>query len=250
MDVFKFTRCQWYLLTKMDISVAWHISQYQHWIRHDNTSYAISFRSHYFHTHYTHSFQFIFSYLFEVVLRNMPQQCHQASLTPYTQVMSSLCKPDLVRLCSEFKLARDGSVVQLRNHLKHYLNLHRGHLFHNPRYTVLFPRLWGPNQPPPPPSVPTSQAISYRSPSPAFSDETWHGVQDQDGDDISNTPQDQHLYSPAHNSHHDNQDHFDQPLPEFFQELAHNFLPVPSPFLINPDMGHPLPATHVGEVRK
>lgn len=154
----------------------------------------------------------------------MPQQCHQASLTPYTQVMSSLRKPDLVRLCSEFKLARDGSVVQLRNHLKHYLNLHRGHLFHNPRYTVLFPRLRGPNQPPPPPSVPTSQAISYQSPSPAFSDETWHGVQDQDGDDISNTPQDQHLYSPAHNSHHDNQDHFDQPLPEFFQEPAHNFL--------------------------
>ena len=61
-------------------------------------------------------------------------------MAPYTKVLSALRKNDLARLCAEFRLSSDGSVVALRNRLKDYLNIHRDTLYRNPRYNALFPR--------------------------------------------------------------------------------------------------------------
>ena len=70
-----------------------------------------------------------------------------ANMPPYTQVLSALRKNDLICLCDEFRLPTEGSVVNLRNRLKDYLNLHRNTLFRNPRYNPLFPRHRRPVQP-------------------------------------------------------------------------------------------------------
>ena len=112
----------------------------------------------------------------------MPRQPNR---TPYTRTLSALRKTDLVSLSLEFRLSPDGSVTALRNRLKTYLNTHRDTLHRNPRYNALYPRFRrvNTNQPPLPPSPPHSPisgpstvVLSYVSPSPARSDETWHGI--------------------------------------------------------------------------
>jgi hypothetical protein len=102
-----------------------------------------------------------------------------ANRTPYTQVLSALRKTDLVRLCVEFRLPPDGSVVALRHRLKDYLNLHREALYRNARYNALFPRHRRVNQgppAPPPSSRSPSPALSYVSQSQYGSDDSWHGI--------------------------------------------------------------------------
>ena len=181
----------------------------------------------------------------------MNRQRRQANDMPYTRVLSSLPRADLLKLCGEFRLPRDGNVVVLRTRVKDHLNLHRDDLYADPRYTGLFPRFRRANQPPPPPPSPVS---SRRSSSPASSDESWHGIQEHADGEPAGAVQQQH--SPAH-SYHQNpqaqlnqpQDHLDQ-LPSFFRDQTPNFLPPVSPFLINPDLGHPSPAIHVGNGRE
>jgi hypothetical protein len=98
---------------------------------------------------------------------------------PYTQLITALRKIDLLRLCVEFRLPNDGSVVELRNRLKDYLNLHRETVYRNPRYTALYPR----HRRLPPArrslsSRPSSPPLSYRTPSPTDSFESWDGIDD------------------------------------------------------------------------
>jgi hypothetical protein len=50
---------------------------------------------------------------------------HSASKQPYSMVLSALCKTELIQLSLEFKLPTDGSVIDLRNCLKCYLNFNR-----------------------------------------------------------------------------------------------------------------------------
>jgi hypothetical protein len=121
----------------------------------------------------------------------MPLRQLQANRTPYTKVLSALLKTELVRLCTEFRLPIDGSVVALRLRLKDYLNLNRDALFRNPRYNALFPRHRRLiNHPPPPLIIParavshtkspsSSSILSYKSSSPALSYDSWHGFDNQ-----------------------------------------------------------------------
>ena len=115
----------------------------------------------------------------------MPERPLQhLNLPPYTQVLSALRKIDLLRLCIEFRLPNDGSVVQLRNRLKDYLNLNRDTLSRNPRYNALFPRHRRPYQPPPPTGPSSTLSSLSRSSSPTSarshsstpSFDSWHGI--------------------------------------------------------------------------
>jgi hypothetical protein len=138
----------------------------------------------------------------------------QANRTPYTQVLSALRKTDLVRLCVEFRLSADGSVVRLRQRLKDYLNLHRDRLYHNARYTALFPRHRRVNQQPPAPppsSRSPSPPASSRSQSPYGSDDSWHGI----GGDLPPHQQPPHQHLPPR-SQSPAQDFQEQPyFPDF-----------------------------------
>ena len=122
-------------------------------------------------------------------------------MPPYTQVLSALRKNDLIRLCDEFRLPTEGSVVNLRNRLKDYLNLHRNTLFRNPRYNPLFPRhrrpvqpIQQPEQASPPSTPPSSPNPSHRSSSRAStrSYDSWHGIDrhsdNQDDNDFDDNP--------------------------------------------------------------
>ena len=158
----------------------------------------------------------------------------QANRTPYTKTLTALLKPDLVRLCNEFHLPNDGSVVVLRNRLKDYLNLHRDNLFRNPRYNALFPkhrRARAAN--PPPPST-----ISNRSFSPLSdhsSDDSfasWNGIDDQDP---PQQPDIQHLNPPF--------------VPN---DLPDHYTPPPSP-LPSPaasERNSPVPTVHPTDRRE
>lgn len=110
----------------------------------------------------------------------MPRQQHRANTAPYTKVLSALLKPELIRLCTDFRLPADGSVVTLRQRLKGYINLHRDLLFANPRYTALFSRHQrilqrtpSPTRSPPSTHSPALSYTSNRSFSP------WNGIDDQ-----------------------------------------------------------------------
>jgi hypothetical protein len=121
----------------------------------------------------------------------MPRRQLQANSTPYTKVLSALLKTELVRLCMEFRLPVDGSVVALRLRLKDFLNLNRDTLYRNPRYNALFPRhRRAMNHLPPPLTIQTTQlshtksssspsALSYKTPSPVGSYDSWNGIEDQ-----------------------------------------------------------------------
>jgi hypothetical protein len=108
-----------------------------------------------------------------------------AQQPPYTQTLSLLRKIDLIRLSLEFKLPTDGSVVNLRDRLRVYLNAHRDVIYRNPRYKPLFPKLRRPPQPRVA-SVAESRSISYRTPSPVGSEhsnastqsyKSWNGIE-------------------------------------------------------------------------
>ena len=113
-----------------------------------------------------------------------PRQIDQ----PYTATLNFLRKIDLLRLCLEFKLPSAGTVITLRKDIKKHLNSHRDTLYHNPRYAPLYPKHRQRNRDPSPapsflnsnftPSHPPSPPLSYRSPSPTPSDESWNGIQD------------------------------------------------------------------------
>lgn len=110
----------------------------------------------------------------------MPRQQVPDNRPPYTKVLSALRKNELVRLCLEFGLSNEGSVVVLRTRLKDYLNLHRETAYRNPRYKALFPKHRRFNQPPssrsPTPGTRSSPPVSDRSPSPALSYASWDGI--------------------------------------------------------------------------
>lgn len=115
----------------------------------------------------------------------MPRQQQQPGRAIYTKVLSALLKPDLVRLCGEFRLPVEGSVVILRKRLKDYLNLHRNTLYYNRRYTALFPRHRRVGEPPHPlPQAPhrsvspssSSTGSDASSSTRSFAD--WNGIQE------------------------------------------------------------------------
>ena len=156
-------------------------------------------------------------------------------MAPYTKVLSALRKNDLTRLCAEFRLSSDGSVVALRNRLKDYLNIHRDTLYRNPRYNALFPRHRKPVRRPrrqsdpssPPTSPPTSPNASHRSHShsPARSFDSWHGidggVESQDDESLLNNP----LLHPPQPPHRV----LNQPLQQLLQQPQDS-----QPFSANP----------------
>ena len=119
----------------------------------------------------------------------------QANRTPYTKTLTALLKPDLVRLCNEFHLPNDGSVVVLRNRLKDYLNLHQDNIFRNPQYNALFPkhRRVRAADPPPPSTISnhSSSPFSDRSSDNSFA--SWNGIDDQD---LPQQPDIQHYNPP------------------------------------------------------
>jgi hypothetical protein len=109
----------------------------------------------------------------------MPRQPNRIT---YTQVLSSLRKTDLVRLCLEFRLPTEGSVVFLRSRLKNHLNTHRDTLQRNPRFNALYPKgRRRVNRAPPSETLssrPSSRTNSHSSPSPAPSYGSWNGIND------------------------------------------------------------------------
>ena len=138
---------------------------------------------------------------FIAFLSDHTRHSSHANMPPYTQVLSALRKNDLIRLCDEFRLPTEGSVVNLRNRLKDYLNLHRNTLFRNPRYNPLFPRhrrpvqpIQQPEQASPPSTPPSSPNPSHRSSSRAStrSYDSWHGIDrhsdNQDDNDFDDNP--------------------------------------------------------------
>jgi hypothetical protein len=158
---------------------------------------------------------------------------------PYKQVMSSLLKPDLVRLCRDFELPSDGSVAILRNRLKDHMNRNRERLYRDPIYNGLFPKFRKPHQAPPsptPPPPPPSPTLSYVS---AASDVSWQGIGGHDNAQAPFIPQD--LPPAIHNHHHQAPLHQLSPQPHnqhdhpfnHYQDPPDLFLP-PSPFPFNP----------------
>ena len=132
----------------------------------------------------------------------MPCQPNQATRRPYTKLLSTLRKPDLVWLCAEFDLPIIGSVLNLRDRAKHHLTQNAEVLYRNPRFKSLYPRIHRINHPPLPPSRSStlcSHNQSVRSPSPVSSFESWHGIEEPDR---QSTPQaddqQQPFYSPGH----------------------------------------------------
>ena len=111
----------------------------------------------------------------------MPRRAARANGAPYTKVLSALLKPDLVRLCGEFRLAADGSVVNLRKRLKDHLNLNRDRIYRDDWYKALYPKHRRVGEP------------AAREQSPARSDrsfDSWHGIgnQPQDVPQVVATP--------------------------------------------------------------
>ena len=96
----------------------------------------------------------------------MPRRAARAHGAPYTKVLSALLKPDLVRLCGEFRLAADGSVVNLRKRLKDHLNLNRDRIYRDHRYRALYPKHRRVGEP-----------AARQSPAPSDqSDQSWPGI--------------------------------------------------------------------------
>ena len=166
----------------------------------------------------------------------MPTRRRQALAndTPYKKVLSALLKPELIRLCEEFHLPTPGNVAVLRTRLKDHLSANRDALLRDPRYTALFPGHRRANQrtPTPPPSSP---ALSYRTPSPAPSFGSWHGIQDQDAPP-PDTPAQSRQHSPHLFIH-----------PEDFNEP---YFPPPAPSAAGSGRSLPLPMNHVAEGRE
>ena len=156
---------------------------------------------------------------------------------PFSQTLSALRKADLIRLSVEFRLSVDGSVVTLRNRLKKYLNSHSNTLYHNPRYTALYPKHRRPNQSssPPPSNSPTPLSPFHstspqRSPSPASSYESWNGIGDKRHDSPPTRP------------------HRSSLRPHFDQTTHHHTSPALPADIAR--LSHPLPDNQVQSSRK
>jgi hypothetical protein len=183
----------------------------------------------------------------------MPRRQLQADVLPYTKVLSALLKTELVRLCLEFHLPTDGSVVALRLRLKDYLNMNRDTLYRNPRYNALFPRHRRlTNRQLPPLVIPrqlashtkspsSSPALSYASVSPVMSYASWNGIEDQPV--LPQHPIPGQPYIPAQ---HPLPPH--QPLPP--HDPHDHFVPPPSPSIVGADQDLPIPAVHAADGRK
>jgi hypothetical protein len=181
-----------------------------------------------------------------------PRRQPQAIRTPYTKVLSALLKTELLRLCLEFHLPTDGSVVALRLRLKDYLNLNRETLYRNPRYNALFPRHRRVINNIPPPliiqalplsrtrSSSSSSVLSYKSSSPARSYISWNGIEDQP------VPPQQHAPAPQL---HAPQPLSPQHLPPPLEPHAHH-IPPPSPSIDGSEQDFPPPAVQAAEGRK
>jgi hypothetical protein len=173
----------------------------------------------------------------------MPRQRLQGERAPYTQVLSALRKMDLLRLCIEFNLPVEGSVVALRNRLKDYLNINRDALYRDPRYNALFPRHRRINQRPPSPAPPSeshtvssrsSTILSYvRTASPASdaSYDSWNGFANQPIPPQNPPPP---IQAPV----------------DAFQDHQPFFLPPPSPSVFIPDRNSPFPVVQAVDRRK
>ena len=171
-------------------------------------------------------------------------------MPPYNKTLSALRKNKLICLCGEFRLPSDGSVVNLRNRLKDYLNLHRDTLYRNPRYKPLFPKHRKPirqrqlpDAPSPIPSSPNSSQRSH-SRSSSRSYDSWHGIADgsadsQDGDDLHENP----LLFPPQSPHRIHNPQLQQILqqPSDFQSFPvdphANYLPAPLNNIANSQRG-------------
>jgi len=94
---------------------------------------------------------------------------------PYTRLLSTLRKMELLHLCTEFRLPTDGPVVGLRTRLRDHMNINREALFANPRYRGLFPRHRRANNAD---DSSSSSTLTSRSPSPARSFASWDGIDD------------------------------------------------------------------------
>jgi hypothetical protein len=109
----------------------------------------------------------------------MPRQPPQHDRRPFTKLLSTLRKPELVRLCDELELPSDGSVLSLRDRAKRHLTQNANLLFRNPRYKQLYPKHRRTNRrTPSPTSTLPSRTPSVREPSPAQSFESWHGIEE------------------------------------------------------------------------
>ena len=104
---------------------------------------------------------------------------------PYTTTLSLLRKIDLLRLAVEFKRPTHGTVQELKDDLRKYLNTHCEVLYKNPRFRPLYPKFRRPAIPPRP-QAPIGPAPPIRSPSPSTSDssdttnesfESWNGIE-------------------------------------------------------------------------
>ena len=175
-----------------------------------------------------------------------PHQQARDGGTPYTRVLSALRK---TKLCVEFRLSTDGSVVGLRNWLKDYLDLHCNTLYRNPRYNGLFPRHRHGNQRAPslrPSSIASSchnsPAWSSQSSSWSSSYESWHGIQNQLIPPNEAPPLAVHHHPPA--GPHQPSPNLDYIHPEEFYDHP---LPPWSPSVTNSDQGLPPPAVYAAE---
>jgi hypothetical protein len=177
----------------------------------------------------------------------MPPQLPQ----PYTQTLSLLRKIDLIQLSLEFKLPTDGSVVNLRDRLRVYLNAHRDTLFRNPRYNPLFPKM---RRPPQRPALPASSAsaptLSYRTPSPdgsVSSDSSVHSYESWNGIEANPHPLNQQpqLHPPPLHPHP-----VHPPPVIVHQDPVAQFHPPPSPSLPSSNPGSPPPNDMIPEPRK
>lgn len=145
-----------------------------------------------------------------------------------------LRKIDLLRLSVEFKLPTDGTVINLRDRLRVYLNAHREVLYRNPRFRPLYPqhrRITQPVQAP----EPAEDLPLNRTPSPSPSDsddssdgsfESWYGIEELPMDHIPNVQPLQYPVAPA--------PAIIQDAPEYYPPPP----PPPSPSIPGSEPGH------------
>ena len=112
----------------------------------------------------------------------------QLAREPYTQTLNLLRRIDVLRLCVEFKIPSDGTVIALKDKIRRHLNENRDTLFNDPQFNPLYPKVRHVIQPPAaqPPAVshqvvrPLSPTLSESSLSSISSDhsyESWHGIE-------------------------------------------------------------------------
>ena len=148
----------------------------------------------------------------------LPQQLQQ----PYTSTLRMLWKIDLLRLSVEFKLPTDGTVINLRDHLRVYLNSHSKTLYRNPCYRLLYPQHRCTTLPVAPRKQVEDEPVN-RSPSPSTTDtsdtsdssyESWNGIQ---GPPLNHIPDVQPPFYPA------------VPAPAVAHDAANHYPPPPPP---------------------